>query len=30
MYRNALTELRLKASKPEKTPALFAQLAKDL
>jgi hypothetical protein len=30
MYRNAVTELRLKASKPEKTPALFAQLAKDL
>ncbi|WP_410595516.1 helix-turn-helix domain-containing protein [Amycolatopsis sp. lyj-23] len=29
-YRNALTELRIKASKPEKTSVLFRQLAKDL
>ncbi|OXM43128.1 helix-turn-helix domain-containing protein [Amycolatopsis alba] len=29
-YRNALTELRIKASKPEKTSALFRQLAKEL
>jgi transcriptional regulator with XRE-family HTH domain len=30
MYRNALTELRLKASALEKTPALFRKLAKEL
>jgi transcriptional regulator with XRE-family HTH domain len=29
-YRNALTELRLKATAPEQTPTLFRQLAKDL
>ncbi|WP_410662115.1 helix-turn-helix domain-containing protein [Amycolatopsis sp. lyj-84] len=29
-YRNALAELRVKASKPETTPALFRQLAKEL
>lgn len=29
-YRNALAELRVKASEPEKAPALFRQLAKDL
>lgn len=29
-YRNALAELRVKASEPEKTPALFRQLAKEL
>lgn len=29
-YRNALTELRVKATEPEKTSALFRELAKDL
>ena len=29
-YRNALAELRLKATAPEQTPALFRQLAKEL
>ncbi|MGQ0776909.1 MAG: Scr1 family TA system antitoxin-like transcriptional regulator [Pseudonocardiales bacterium] len=29
-YRNALNELRIKATTPEQTPAMFRQLAKEL